>query len=85
MDKKQRIEPALKVDSGFKINLLCLEDNTITEEQRLSIARMVKESIERGQRILARNQNKHLALTITKAEQDFINRFLPEEEHLKIF
>ncbi len=85
MTEKPRIEPALKVDSGFKINLLCLQDPNLTEEQRLSIAIMVKESLERGVRILERNKNPHLALTLSREEQDFINQFLPEGEKLSLF
>jgi hypothetical protein len=84
MEKEKRIEPALKIDSGFKINVLCLEDDDISMEQKMSIALHIKESLERSKRILERNQNPHLGLSITPEEQAFINKFLPADEQLKV-
>jgi hypothetical protein len=84
MQDKEKIEPALKIDTGFKINILCLKDEEITMEQKESIALMIKASLERGHRILERNQNQHLAISLSKEEQDFINQFLPAEQHIKL-
>lgn len=84
MAEKKRIEPALKIDSGFKINILCLNDESIEMEQKRSIAMMIKESLERGMRILERNQNQHLAISLSKEEQDFVNQFLPADQQIKL-
>jgi hypothetical protein len=84
MEKEKRIEPALKIDSGFKINVLCLQDDDISAEQKTSIALHIKESLERSKRILERNKNPHLGLSITHEEQAFINKFLPADEQLNI-
>lgn len=79
-----REERALKVDSGFKINMICLQDEDTSAEQKHSIALMMKESLERAQRIINRNDNPHLKLILTKEEQDFINGFLEEEEKIQL-
>lgn len=79
-----REEPALKVDNGFKINMICLQDEETSPEQKHSIALMMKESLERAQRIIQRNDNPHLQLTLTKEEQDFINGFLKEGEKIDL-
>ncbi len=77
-------EKALKIDNGFKINILCLESDEINLEQKQSIALMMKASLERAEKILARKQNPHLQITISKEEQDFINTFLPADQQLKV-
>lgn len=77
-------EKALKVDNGFKINILCLQSDEISLEQKQSIAQMMKASLERAQRILERKQNPHLHITLSKEEQDFINQFLPPDEQLNV-
>lgn len=77
-------EKALKVDNGFKINMICLADEATSDKQKLSIARMMKTSLERTQRIIERNANPHLKLTLSVEEQDFINQFLPADEQLKL-
>jgi hypothetical protein len=84
MQENNKIEPALKIDTGFKINILCLEDEEITMEQKESIALMIKASLERGHKIIARNKNHNLAISLSKAEQDFINQFLPADQHIKL-
>lgn len=84
MEDKIRQERALKIDNGFKINLLSLESDEITPEQKESIAMMMKASLERAKRIIERNQNPHLGITISKEEQDYINQFLPPDQQLNV-
>lgn len=79
-----RKELALKIDNGFKINMICLQDEDTSPEQKHSIALMMKESLERAKRIIERNDNPHLQLILTKEEQDFINSFLNEEEKMQL-
>ena len=84
MNDKIKKEPALKVDNGFKISMLCLESDQTTEEQKLSIARSVKSSLERAKRIIAKSSNSRLFMNISKEEQNFVNQFLPADEQLNV-
>lgn len=84
MNEKVRKERGLKVDNGFKLSLICLAGNEATAEQKLGIARQVKASLERAQKIINKQRNPRLFMNLDPKDQAFVNTFLPDDEQIKL-
>ena len=84
MNEKIKKERGLKIDNGFKLSLICLQGNEATDEQKLGIARQVKESLERAQKIINKGRNVRLYMNLDPKDQAFVNTFLPDDEQIKL-
>ena len=84
MNEKVKKERGLKVDNGFKLSLICLASEDTTPEQKLGIARQVKASLERAQKIINKQRNSRLFMNLDPKDQAFVNTFLPEDEQIRL-